>query len=212
MGIIERKEREKEKRRKDILDAAERVFFRQGVEKATMDDVAQEAELSKATLYLYFSSKEEIYFAIYLRGQDKLFSMIDKATKAVGNTREKLSRYMSIVVNFQKKYPNYFEAFFYFLTRGVQLSDDNIYLKQHKETGRAFLNNWIRLIQKGQDEGFIRANLNAIPVGAILWMQLIGFLKIYPVLLKGLKKQYPVTEENLINDYFELILSGMVQK
>jgi len=212
MGIIERKEREKEKRRKDILDAAERVFFRQGVEKATMDDVAQEAELSKATLYLYFSSKEEIYFAIYLRGQDKLFSMIDKATKAVGNTREKLSRYMSIVVNFQKKYPNYFEAFFYFLTRGVQLSDDNVYLKQHKETGRAFLNNWIRLIQKGQDEGFIRANLNAIPVGAILWMQLIGFLKIYPVLLKGLKKQYPVTEENLINDYFELILSGMVQK
>jgi AcrR family transcriptional regulator len=212
MGIVERKEREKEKRRTDILDAAERIFFRQGVEKATMDDVAQEVELSKATLYLYFSSKEEIYFAIYRRGQDKLFNMIENATKTIRNTREQLSVYLSTIIKFQKKYPDYFEAFFYFLTRGVNLSEDSVYLKQHLETGRAFFNNWIRLVQRGQEEGLIRQNLNAIPVGAILWIQLIGFLKIYPVLIKGLKKQYDVSEENLIDDYFELILSGILKK
>ena len=49
MGVAERKEREKEQRRKGILDAAEKVFFKHGVENATMDNVAEEAELSKAT-------------------------------------------------------------------------------------------------------------------------------------------------------------------
>ena len=62
MGSSERKEKEKEIRRKDILDAAERIFFTKGYRSATMDDVAKEAEYSKRTVYVYFSSKEQIYF------------------------------------------------------------------------------------------------------------------------------------------------------
>ena len=61
MGITERKEREKLQRREDILNAAERVFFSKGHKNSTMDDVAEEAELSKGTLYLYFKSKEGFY-------------------------------------------------------------------------------------------------------------------------------------------------------
>ena len=43
MGIVERKEREKEQRRSEIIDAAERIFFSKGFETATMEDVANEA-------------------------------------------------------------------------------------------------------------------------------------------------------------------------
>ena len=60
MGIAERKEREKEHRRNTILDAAEEVFFSKGINLATMDEVAERAELSKGTLYLYFKNKEEL--------------------------------------------------------------------------------------------------------------------------------------------------------
>ena len=58
MGIQERKEREKLQRREDIIDAAEKVFFKKDLDSATMDDVANEAELSKGTLYIYFKSKK----------------------------------------------------------------------------------------------------------------------------------------------------------
>jgi len=50
MGIVERRQREKEQRRSAIIDAAEAVFFSKGLEIATMDDVAEEAELSKRKL------------------------------------------------------------------------------------------------------------------------------------------------------------------
>ena len=59
MGIQERKEREKERRRQQIMVAAKRVFSNKGFNKATMEDIAQEAELSPGTLYLYFKNKEE---------------------------------------------------------------------------------------------------------------------------------------------------------
>ena len=67
MGIQERKEREKERRRQQIMVAAKRVFSEKGFSKATMEDIAQEAELSPGTLYLYFKNKEELYASLSLR-------------------------------------------------------------------------------------------------------------------------------------------------
>jgi AcrR family transcriptional regulator len=67
MGIQERKEREKERRRQQIIVAAKRVFSENGFNKATMEDIAKEAELSPGTLYLYFKNKEELYASLSLR-------------------------------------------------------------------------------------------------------------------------------------------------
>jgi len=67
MGIQERKEREKERRRQQILVAAKRVFSAKGFSKATMEDIAREAELSPGTLYLYFINKDELYASLSLR-------------------------------------------------------------------------------------------------------------------------------------------------
>ena len=67
MGIQERKEREKERRRQQIIIAAKRVFSDKGFNKTTMEDIAEEAELSPGTLYLYFKNKEELYASLSLR-------------------------------------------------------------------------------------------------------------------------------------------------
>lgn len=67
MGIQERKERERERRRQQIMVAAKRVFSLKGFTKATMEDIAKEAELSPGTLYLYFKNKDELYASLSLR-------------------------------------------------------------------------------------------------------------------------------------------------
>jgi len=61
MGILERREREKSERRRAILNSARELILHQGVEHVSMDDIAQKAELSKATLYVYFPGKEIIF-------------------------------------------------------------------------------------------------------------------------------------------------------
>ncbi|MFA6939636.1 MAG: helix-turn-helix domain-containing protein [Clostridiaceae bacterium] len=74
MGHEERRRQEKEIRRKDIVDAAEQIFFSKGYENVSMDEAAKEAEFSKRTVYAYFNSKEQIYFEIMIRGYSNLRS------------------------------------------------------------------------------------------------------------------------------------------
>jgi len=67
MGIEERKEREKQMRRQQIMDAAKKVFASKGFGGATMENIAEEAEFSPATLYLYFKNKDELFASLNLR-------------------------------------------------------------------------------------------------------------------------------------------------
>jgi AcrR family transcriptional regulator len=64
MGIQERKRREREQRRRQIMHAAHHVFSSKGFTKTTMEDIAREAELSPGTLYLYFRNKDELYASL----------------------------------------------------------------------------------------------------------------------------------------------------
>ncbi len=86
MGVEERRRREREWRRGAILDAAERIMDRSSPDDATMDDVAAEAEVSKGTLYLYFSSKDALFTALMERrvGQMKQALEAEIATSATG--------------------------------------------------------------------------------------------------------------------------------
>ncbi|MCK7483977.1 MAG: TetR/AcrR family transcriptional regulator [Candidatus Moduliflexus flocculans] len=60
MGIQERKNREKEERRALILSKAKELILEHGIDALSMQEIADGTELSKATLYLYFQSKEAI--------------------------------------------------------------------------------------------------------------------------------------------------------
>jgi len=61
MGISERRAREKEARRRAILASAKGLVMSLGAESVSMDDIARSAEVSKATLYQYFRSKEALF-------------------------------------------------------------------------------------------------------------------------------------------------------
>jgi AcrR family transcriptional regulator len=64
MGIVERREREKTLRKAVIMGCAKDLILERGVENVSMMDIAKKAELSKATLYLYFPSKEHLFLEI----------------------------------------------------------------------------------------------------------------------------------------------------
>ena len=74
MSLIARKELEKEQRRNDILNAAEKLFFSKGYENVSLKDIAKEVKLGRSTLYLYFENKEELFFAVVLRGTRILYN------------------------------------------------------------------------------------------------------------------------------------------
>lgn len=72
MGINERKERERQRRKDQILDAAISIIEKKGFEKTTMDEIAEKTELSKGTLYLYFNDKASLFQSIKKRALQNL--------------------------------------------------------------------------------------------------------------------------------------------
>jgi AcrR family transcriptional regulator len=77
MTIKERKHREKEMRRLQIMDAAKKVFASKGFCDATVEEIAQEAELSPATLYLYFKNKDELHAVLHIKILKALIEKIE---------------------------------------------------------------------------------------------------------------------------------------
>jgi AcrR family transcriptional regulator len=65
-AIRRRKMRERSLRLESILDAAKKVFFSKGYSRATMDEIALAAEISKPTIYQYFKSKDDLFFSLML--------------------------------------------------------------------------------------------------------------------------------------------------
>jgi len=74
MTTAQRRARERARRQQEILEAAKEVFFEKGIHRATVDDVAAQAEVSKGTVYLYFQSKESILAHLLLEGLSILLS------------------------------------------------------------------------------------------------------------------------------------------
>lgn len=116
MGAKERREREKQKRRKQILEAARQVLFEEGMTAVSMNKIATEAELSVGTLYLYFESKEELFAGLQEEGLDLLHEMISKAEAEGDSPREKLHRMALAYYEFSEKHRTYFDIVNYFLS------------------------------------------------------------------------------------------------
>ncbi|OPL11707.1 MAG: hypothetical protein AVO39_05160 [delta proteobacterium MLS_D] len=116
MGSQERRRREKELRRKQILDAARKLLFQKGINATTVNQIARNAELSVGTLYLYFKNKEDIYAALQEEGLNILHKMIKKAASGPAEPLQKLENIALAYLEFSRRRRRYYEIYNHFLS------------------------------------------------------------------------------------------------
>jgi TetR/AcrR family transcriptional regulator len=123
MSIKDRKEREKAKRRADIIDAAEHLFFSKGYDAVTMEDIAKRLDLNKATIYLYFNNKESLFFEIVLRAVKMLDEVVMRTVEGKDGGVDILNGFWDGYFDFVKKNPDHFRAFMYFKSQRFGLEN-----------------------------------------------------------------------------------------
>jgi TetR/AcrR family transcriptional regulator len=208
MGTTERKEREKEKRRNQIVDSAEKIFLEKGLEGTTMEEIAESAELSKGTLYLYFKSKEELYFAVNMRGLRLLTgileSVLDKGLTGAENILELGRAY----IRFSKNYPEYFRTIMTCQSAGIEQTD---YF--HKtllfEPGSPLLV-FLDVIEKGNIDGTIRSDIPTLELAVTLWSQLTGVLQFVHYRPK-IFEVFSLDENKIIQNLFYVLQDGIIR-
>lgn len=210
MGISERKEREKEQRRQDIIRAAEKIFFSKGFDQSTMDDVAKEAELSKGTLYLYFRSKVDLHWAITEKGMELLSGLFTKSIEPSSTGLENLQKIGDIFIRFTEEHPKYFDSMLFFEGKDIE--------KLH--FGKTIIRNWFQdspikklyeVVESGMEDGSIRSDLTISALANTLWAQTVGVLQV----IRNKKEVFDllsIPTSELIRCHFELLLNGIMTK
>ena len=95
-----------EARRRQILDAAEKVFIKRGIDKARMDDIVQESGLSKGALYWYFKSKDAIVSALVAHVLISEMREAEALVQAGGSASERLKLFIAHAVREYKRFEN----------------------------------------------------------------------------------------------------------
>ena len=100
----ERKKRRTEDNRLYILDAAEKVFAQRGYTQASVDDIAKEAQFSKATIYRYFKSKSSIFIEVIKNSFEELLSELEEIRRKESKAEDKLKELIAVnLFYFQRK-------------------------------------------------------------------------------------------------------------
>ena len=178
MGVIERKEREREARRTQILDAAQKVFESRGLSQSSMDEIAKEAELAKGTIYLYYKNKDELIVGLILRGFEKLYDlMIAECGKAVRG----LDKIFCVGTAYRR-----FAQEDRFLFSVMNVSEpppkSNIsaeLLDELNDVSQKIWKNFYQLTEQAKAEGDIKSEVNGFTLVLTLWLSSTGILRMY---------------------------------
>ena len=210
MGHDDRKRQEKEIKRKDIIDAAERIFFSKGYDNASMDEVAKEAEYSKRTVYVYFSSKEQIYFEIMIRGYRLLIDRIEKSfdESHPQNALDELRCIFFTFFSFSEEYPEYFDAIMEYETKDSndQAGIEDELKVECYQLGEQIFGYLSHALQKGVAEGSLQKVLDSEQSALLLWACTIGVYNTGKKKTDYLKNFHRIDSKEFVAESFKLIV------
>ena len=208
MGIAERKEREKQQRREEIIEAAEKVFFSKGFNQSTMDDIAEKAELSKGTLYIYFKSKDDLHMAVARKAIHMLRNYTSKASEGEGTALEKLGQMGRACIEFSRTHPDHMKAIMTLEeveTQSISLSTSDVQDMIYKESTVGAV---MQIVEQGVREKLIRSDIPMALVAHTLWMSVLSVIR-FVTTKQSLLQVLDLSPHKLYESYFELVLNGI---
>ncbi len=212
MSTAERRQEEKERRRNEIIDAAERVFALKGVDKATMADVADDARLSRGLLYFYFKDKDDLYIAITARAFEMLHRAFVAAVEGRQTGLEKIAAIGRAYVSFYREQPQYFQAMADMEAREITMeaasSTENVAACLHE--GECILQFMASVIQEGMADGSIRIDVGDPMLTAVnLWGFTHGLIQIAAQKSEMLMQMHRIEAGPLIEQGFAMMLRSL---
>lgn len=194
---MNRREREKQLRRREIIQAALKIFAQKGYKATTLDEIAEKSEFGKGTIYNYFSSKEEIYKEIITSAIEQHQIIIRKIDEETATLHDFVEELLASLIRFSHENK---ESFLLLLFTEIHQS-----FTASTEIARIMDNN-----KRKMTEFFVQKASKAIenkeirdvdPKRVIRLFRGLGFNYIYDLLVSGnLKEEFIEEEAKFITD------------
>ncbi|MBN2018195.1 MAG: TetR/AcrR family transcriptional regulator [Candidatus Cloacimonetes bacterium] len=183
-----------------IITAAEEVFARFGYKKTTMEDIAAEAQIVKATLYYYFPSKEVIFGEVIRKDSQLFQAKLDDAVSKAHTPEEKIRAYVSARMHHLEDLSKFYPT----LTR--EYLDHFVFVEQMRDDFNSYEKRTLTQLLKEGVEMELFA-INDIEYTAHMLTIAIKGLE-YPMFMN--KKGYKPTDES--SRMLDIIFNGINKK
>ncbi|MFA5338522.1 MAG: TetR/AcrR family transcriptional regulator [Candidatus Omnitrophota bacterium] len=164
MAVLNRRERDRQLRRSDIFAAAEHIFALKGYHKATIRDIAKEAQYATGTVYLHFKDKDELYRSLFTEKLKGMLSVVEEKMASAKDSKGKLGVFVRESLAYFEENLDFFRIF-------VSESDDMMLAEKsirNTPSGQKFEKYMEDIVKQAQKEGVISRDFEPIQVLDIL--------------------------------------------
>jgi TetR/AcrR family fatty acid metabolism transcriptional regulator len=144
-------------KRRQILDAAVRVFARQGFHATRVSDIADEAGVAYGLVYHYFRSKDEVLNELFVERWSLLLAAIDEADRSGGSHRERLAAVAGFIVDSYRHDPELMKVIIVEVTRAA-----NSFGRTHLPEIRRAYESIAKIVAGGQAAGEFRGDVTPL--------------------------------------------------
>jgi TetR/AcrR family transcriptional regulator len=180
-----------------------------------MEDIARNAELSKGTLYTYFSNKPSLFYAVVIKGmkilRDSFNSAVEKESTGLGKLKAIIQTYFDYIRVNADNYrlnvtarSNRFTRMLENRVENLKIDDAEIYIKLTRE----LLEIMIEAVTLGIKDGTLRKELDTIQTVMFLGSAIENSVQISSV-NRLLMQMYGITEEQYLHHSIDIILKGI---
>jgi TetR/AcrR family fatty acid metabolism transcriptional regulator len=142
-------------KRRNILDAAIRVFARQGFHSTRVSDIADEAGVAYGLVYHYFNSKDEVLNELFTERWSLLLTAIEEADASAESPRSKMAAVAAFIVDSYQYNPELMKVIIVEVTRAA-----NSFGRTHLPEIRRAYDSITKIVADGQEEGAFRPDID----------------------------------------------------
>ncbi|MEW6555374.1 MAG: TetR/AcrR family transcriptional regulator [Actinomycetota bacterium] len=205
MSTLSRRERERQQRRNDIVEAAEALFSEKGFKGTTMQEISERVELSKGTIYLYFKSKEELYLSVCVKGVAGFGEDLEAAAASAGGIEDIVKAVYMAYIKHSLEKPAIFRVLRDTFIEQVRqnLSPETI------EEISGYIKGWLELesglLEEGIERGIFREDLDPYGFSLTAWRTSTGLIEL------ALLNEPGVVEHEDLDRFFQQSIDLLVE-
>ncbi|MBN2375852.1 MAG: TetR/AcrR family transcriptional regulator [Sedimentisphaerales bacterium] len=154
-----RKEREKQRRRFDILEAAEIIFAEKGFDRTTVEDIAAHSEFAVGTLYNLFSGKEQLYNSLIEIRSKQMSAEVNAVLDKTKGPLEMVRAYVNAKIKLFTKY-QYFVCLYSRERLGDRFINHDLWRETIAPLYNGVLSRLVDAIRAGVSQGIFRNDID----------------------------------------------------
>lgn len=204
MGVKERRERQKEMLRQEILGAARELFAKEGYDNVSMRKIAEKIDYSPTTIYLHFKDKAELLRCICDETFANLLQIMRSLKQECDDPVLCLRKGLRAYIDFGLSHPNHYKVAFIVHPGYLEVSD---HYNRVSSTGRQAFEALMSKVVECIEQGHFR-NLDPMMVTQGLWAGIHGITSLLIV-----HRDYPWVDRNeLIDHVIDTMLTGLMAR